>query len=157
MDIIQYFSNNHDQFLYLIAGVSFVIELSVMGMGGPLLFFAAAAFITGMLVSFGIVSGWEAETFTVGILTAAIAALLWKPFKNYQNSGGQADNSSDMIGLQVPTSSEITLNGGTIRYSGIDWNARLGESDGAAIESIAEGVRCKIIGVDGNVMLVESL
>jgi len=155
MDIIQYFSSNHDQLLYLIAGVSFVIELSVMGMGGPLLFFAAAAFITGILVNLGLVTGWESEAFTVGVLTAIIAALLWKPFKRFQNSGGQADNSSDMIGLKVPAAAVITPNGGAIRYSGIDWNARL--DDSGALENIDEGIRCKIIGVDGNVMLVEPL
>ena len=89
MDIVQYFSSNHDQLLYLIAGLSFVIELSVMGLGGPLLFFAAASFITGILVSMGVISGWEAEVFSVGVLTAIIASLLWKPFKRFQNSGGK--------------------------------------------------------------------
>lgn len=155
MDLIQYFSDNHDQLLYLIAGVSFVVELSIMGMGGPLLFFAAATAITGLLVSLGVISGWEMEVLTVGVLTGLIAALLWKPFKEFQNSGGKADTSSDMIGLNVPTSSEVTVNGGSIRYSGIDWSARL--DPGVDIGGIASGVRCEIVAVDGNVMLVKPL
>tara|TARA_B100000809_G_scaffold266065_1_gene327175 strand:+ start:9873 stop:10337 length:465 start_codon:yes stop_codon:yes gene_type:complete len=154
MDIVQYFSNNHDQLLYVIAGLSFVVELSVMGMGGPLLFFAAASFITGILVSMGVISGWEAEVFTVGVLTAAIAALLWKPFKRFQNSGGRSDTSSDMIGLTVPVSAEISHNGGSIRYSGINWKARLALASETAI---APDERCEIVAVEGNVMIVKAL
>lgn len=155
MDLIDYFSQNHDQLLYLIAGVSFVVELSIMGMGGPLLFFAAATAITGLLVSLGVVSGWEMVVLSVGVLTGLITLLLWKPFKEFQNSGGKADTSSDMIGLNVPTSSEVTVNGGSIRYSGVDWSARL--DSGVDVGVIASGVRCEIAAVDGNVMLVKPL
>lgn len=152
MDIILYFSEHHDKLLYLIAGISFVVELTILGMSGPLLFFAIATFITGLLVSAGIISGWEAEVFTVGLLTAIVAATLWAPFKRFQNSGGQPDSSSDMIGLNVPASSPITAYGGSIRYSGIDWNARLHPS--CTEETLAADSRCVIAGVDGNIMLV---
>jgi membrane protein implicated in regulation of membrane protease activity len=155
MDILQYFSDHHDQFFYCLAGLSFVVELTVLGLGGPLLFFAIASFITGILISIGLISGWEAEVFTLGILTAVIAALLWKPLKNFQNSGGGADTSSDMIGRTVPAGSEITATQGSIRYSGVDWNSRL--SKDAVVESIAEGEQCVIASVEGNVMLVKPL
>ena len=155
MDILQYFADHHDQFFYLLAGLSFIVELTVLGLGGPLLFFAIASFFTGILISIGLISGWEAEVFALGILTAVITVLLWKPLKNFQNSGGGADTSSDMIGRQVPSSSEITATGGRIRYSGIDWNSRLSED--AGVESIAEGEQCVIASVDGNVMLVKPL
>ena len=91
---------------------------------------------------------------TVGVLTAVIAALLWKPFKRFQNSGGQGDTSSDMIGLTVPVSAEISHNGGTIRYSGINWKARL---DLASEAAIAPDERCEIVAVEGNVMIVKAL
>jgi membrane protein implicated in regulation of membrane protease activity len=155
MDILQYFSDHHDQFFYCLAGLSFVVELTVLGLGGPLLFFAIASFITGILISIGLISGWETEVFTLGILTAVIAALLWKPLKNFQNSGGGADTSSDMIGRTVPAGSEITATQGSIRYSGVDWNSRL--SKDAGVESIAEGGQCVIASVEGNVMLVKPL
>lgn len=80
-DIIQYFSNHHDQLFYLIAGVSFVIELTVLGLGGPLLFFAIASFLTGLCVSTGVVSGWETEGFALGVFTLIITLLFWKPLK----------------------------------------------------------------------------
>ena len=155
MDIVQYFSEHHDQLLYLIAGLSFIIELTIMGVGGPLLFFAIASVVTGLLVSVGVVSGWEAEVLVVGVLTLITAVLLWKPLKNFQNSGGGADTSSDMIGRQVSTSAEVTAGGGSIRFSGVDWSARLAKDCG--VESMPLDSLCEIVAVDGNVMVVKPL
>jgi membrane protein implicated in regulation of membrane protease activity len=153
MDIVQYFADHHDHLFYLVAGISFIIELTILGLGGPLLFFAIASFITGLLVSFGVISGWEIEIFALGVLTAITTLLLWKPLKNFQNSGGGSDTSSDMIGKKVPASSEINTTSGTIRYSGIDWNSRL--DNRAGVESISSGEQCIITSVDGNIMIVK--
>lgn len=153
MDVIQYFSENHAQLFFLIAGVSFMIELTVMGMSSPLLFFAIASFITAILSSFGIVTGWDIELFCLGLLTAIIAFLLWKPLKNFQNRGDGKDQSSDMIGLTVPCTTEVTAADGAIKYSGIDWKARLDQQQS---EPILEGSMCKISAVEGNVMIVKN-
>lgn len=153
MDMIQYFGDHHDQLFYFIAGLSFILELTVMGVGGPLLFFAIASFLTGVMISLGVITGWEAEMFSAGILTAIITLLLWRPLKQFQNSGGGPDTSSDMIGQQVPASSEITATGGTIRHSGINWNSRLAKD--CAVESIPEKSLCVINSVEGNVMIVK--
>ena len=85
MEFIQYFLDNHDHTLYLIGGASLVIELTILGLGGPLLFFGLAAFITGALSGLGVISGWESEIFTLGLVTAILAIVLWKPLKNFQN------------------------------------------------------------------------
>ena len=153
MDIMQYLLDNHDQAFYLIGGVSLVIELALLGLGGPLLFFGLAAFITGALSGLGVISGWESEIFTLGISTAILALVLWKPLKNFQNSGGGPDTSSDMIGLKVPAASDINQRSGKIRYSGVDWNARL--SNDAGVEIIVAKELCVIVGVKGTTMLVE--
>ena len=155
MDIIQYLFDHHDHMFYLIGGVSLVIELALLGMSGPLLFFGIAAFITGLLSAIGVVSGWEAEIFTLGITTAILAAALWRPLKNFQNSGGGPDTSSDMIGLTVEAATDISSRQGKIRYSGIDWNARLSaEANG---KSIAEKDMCLIVSVKGTTMLVKPI
>lgn len=153
MDLIQYFSENHGQLFFLIAGVCFMIELTVMGMSSPLLFFAIASFITAILSSLGIISGWELELFSLGLLTAIAAGVLWKPLKSFQNRGDGTDNSSDMIGLTVPCVAEVTAVDGSIRYSGINWKARL---DKQQSQPIPEGAMCKISAVDGNVMVVRN-
>lgn len=154
MDIMQYFSERHDQLFYLVAGISFVVELTVLGFGGPLLFFAISCALTGVLVNLDYISGWEIELFTAGILTGITAVLIWKPLKAFQNSGGGPDTSSDMIGLRVLSSSEITVMGGSIRYSGINWNARLSAS--VSVSSISVDTMCIIEGVEGTVMIVKS-
>jgi membrane protein implicated in regulation of membrane protease activity len=155
MDIMQYLLDNHDQAFYLLGGVSLVVELTLLGLSGPLLFLGIAAFITGALSTLGIVSGWEAEIFTLGISTIVLAVVLWQPLKKFQNSGGGPDTSSDMIGLTVPAATNIETSGGKIRYSGIDWNARL--SNDAGVETISAGENCIIVGVEGTTMLVKPL
>ena len=155
MEIINYFSENNAQLFYLIAGISFILELGVLGMTGPLLFFAIASVVTGFLIQSSLVSSWENQFLCLGVLTALITLFAWKPLKQFQNSGGGADTSSDMIGKKVPSSSEITHEDGTIRFSGIDWSARL-VSD-CEEDYIKTNTSCIIIGVDGNVMLVKPL
>ena len=150
---MEYFLENPSHLWYLIAGISFVIELSVMGLSGPLLFFALASLGTGILVSIGFINGWQSEVLAVGLLTALITAVLWKPLKSLQNSKDKTDQSSDMIGLKVPASSEINLTKGSIRYSGIDWQARLAED--VDIKSINDTEQCQIVAVEGNIMLVK--
>ncbi|MEO2183806.1 MAG: NfeD family protein [bacterium] len=144
---------NHDRVFYVLAGTSFILELSLLGLSGPLLFFAIASLVTALLISVGLISGWEAEILVVGVLTVLIALLLWRPLKKFQNSGGGADTSSDMIGRVVTVSKDITAEEGAIRYSGIDWQARLGASANEAF--IAEGEQCIIASVNGNIMLVK--
>lgn len=151
MDIMQYFLDDHARLLFLLSGISFVIELTVMSLSGPLLFFAIATFITGVLVSTGVISGLESEILVVGVLTAIIALSLWKPLKNLQNQGGGPDTSSDMIGQTVLSSSMITRTTGTIRHSGINWQARLNAETTA---DIAAGQNCLITAVNGNTMIV---
>ncbi|MFT5422000.1 MAG: hypothetical protein ACI9D5_002766 [Candidatus Endobugula sp.] len=152
MDLIDYFSANHSSLLFLIAGIAFVIELAVMGLSGLLLFFAIGCFITAILTYYGVLNGWESEAFSVGLLSCLAAMLLWKPLKNFQTKAIPLDNSSDMAGREVPCSESITRSGGAIRYSGINWPARLDTS--CAATQIDVGDQCVIVSVDGNVMLV---
>ncbi|OUR75865.1 acriflavin resistance protein [Colwellia psychrerythraea] len=152
---MEYFLENPAHLWYLIAGISFVIELSIMGLSGPLLFFAIASLTTGILVNVGFIDGWQSELLTVGLLTAVVAAILWKPLKSLQNTKDKTDNSSDMVGLSVLASTEINATSGTIRYSGIDWQARLAEE--ANGKSISAESQCQIVAITGNIMLVKML
>lgn len=152
--VLSYFSENRDHLLFIIAGLSFLIELSVMGLSSPLFFFAVGTFLTAIMVSFGLVNEWEMILFTVGACTAIAAAVLWGPLKRFQNHGGGPDTSSDMIGRTVPVSETITATNGKIRFSGIDWNARL---DNKSTAPIAAGEHCVISGVEGNIMIVKTL
>jgi membrane protein implicated in regulation of membrane protease activity len=155
MDIIEYFSSNHANLLFLIAGITLVLELAVMGLSGLLLFFSIGCFITAILTHFGIISGWESEVFSVGLWTCIAALLLYKPLKNFQSREVPPDNSSDMTGREVVCAESVTRTQGAIRYSGINWPARLAST--VEIAEINEGELCVITNVDGNIMIVQPL
>lgn len=154
MEWITQFLSSHSNLLFLIAGVSLLVELSVMGLSGPLLFFGLACFVAGALSAFGVISGWEAEISAVGIITGLFAVFLWKPLKRFQDSGGGPDTSSDMIGKAVPCAEEVSAHAGAVRYSGVNWPAKLAPSH---TQVIPAGEQCKIIEVNGTTMIVAPL
>ena len=145
--------NNHSLVWFAIAGLSFILELSVMGLGGPLLFFAIASTITGICVSVGLVTTWPFEILLVGLLTAVVTSLLWIPLKRMQNKTTATDESSDMIGLRVLINEDITESSGTIRYSGINWNARLAKGE----STIKTDQFCVINAIDGTTLIVSKI
>lgn len=151
--MIDYLFNNHDKLLYLIAGVSLLVELTLIGLSGPLLFFSIGCALTGILVSLNLISSWEMELLFVGIFTLVSSILMWKPLKLFQGNGNVTDNSSDMIGQRVAVSETLSKHGGNIRFSGINWSARLSEQ--SPHESIAIGEHVTIAAVDGNVMIID--
>lgn len=154
MDVwFNYVQNNHDQLLYIIAAIALIIDLTVIGLSGPLLFFSLGCLITGLLVSIGAIETWEFEVLSVGVFMCVSAVLLWHPLKHFQGTKVVQDCSSDMISQIVPVSEIVTINGGKVRHSGINWNARLSET--AIVDSLDIGQRVKIVAVDGNILLVE--
>jgi len=151
--LIDHFAQNQDHLLYSVAGICLVAELSVLGMSGPLLFLALGCLLTGVMVSIGMISGWEMEVFSVAVLAALSAALLWKPLKTFQNAGVGRDTSSDMIGKVLPVTQLITRDQGTVAYSGIDWQARL---DASHSEPVVVGSRAHVVAVQGALLLVRA-
>jgi membrane protein implicated in regulation of membrane protease activity len=151
--LVDYFAQNHDKLLYTLAGIILVVELTVLGLGGPLLFIGIACAITGVFVTLGFLSSWQTEILSVGILSLAIAMILWKPLKKLQGPRKVSDSSSDMIGQVVPVSEQVTRNGGSVRHSGINWQARLDTSSLVAV--LDSGERVEICAVEGNVMIVK--
>lgn len=157
---MEYLFANHDSILYTLAGIMLILELTVMGMSGPLLFVAIGCLVTGILVTNGIINTWEMEVLWVAVISLISALILWKPLKKLQGeTRNVADTSSDMIGQIVKTSTVVSLSGGSIRYSGIDWQARLqrasDEVSATEISEIDAGESVEIIGVDGTTMIVK--
>ena len=148
-----YLSQNHDTLLYIIAGAALIIELALIGLSGPLLFFAIGSALTGILVSLGLVSGWELESVLVGLLTLISAFVFWTPLKKFQGKTHVTDTSSDLIGQYVNVSKNVSVSSGTVRYSGINWMARLPEN--STDSQLIKGDRVKIIAINGNILIVE--
>ena len=153
--LIEYFVGQPDKLLYTVAGVLLVLELSVLGLSGPLLFVAIGCAITGVFLSTGFIDGWISIILSVGVVTGISTLLLWKPLKGLQGPAKVSDTSSDMIGQTVPVSECVNRNGGTIRHSGINWQSRLDAS--ASVNEIATGERAEISAVEGNVMIIKPL
>lgn len=149
--IVEHFSQHHDHFLYAMAAVFLLLELSVLGMSGPLLFIALGSLLTGVLVTLNVLQGWDLEFLAVGVLSVISAALLWKPLKKFQNAGGGPDTSSDMIGKDLPVTFAVTHNEGRVSYSGIEWQARL---DISHTQPIPVASRALVVGVDGSLLIV---
>ena len=151
--VIEYLFSNHDKLLYLIAGVSLLIELTLIGLSGPLLFFAIGCALTGLLVSLNLISTWEIELLFIGIFTLLTSLIMWAPLKQFQGSGKVNDDSSDMIGQSVNVSETVSASAGSVRYSGINWTARL--SDDSNVTNIEVGQAVKICAIDGNILIVK--
>lgn len=150
--IIEHLSQHHDHLLYTIAAICLLLEMSVIGMSGPLLFLALACLITGIANSVGIVSTWQVEVALVGVLSVSMAIVLWKPFKRFQNSDEVPNTSSDMIGRRLPVSHSINRSEGRITYSGIEWQARLQSS---AVDTIPASAYAEVVSVDGSLLIVK--
>ncbi|HCS64398.1 MAG TPA: acriflavin resistance protein [Cellvibrio sp.] len=148
--IVDYFVQNPAHLFFTIAGLCLVMELGVLGMSGPLLFVSIGSLLTGVMISLGIISGWQMAILALGLLTALSALLLWKPFKRFQNEAVAPDTSSDMIGRILPVAQMVTRDQGSVSYSGIEWQARLDK----ITEPVAAGSRVRVVAVDGSLLLV---
>jgi membrane protein implicated in regulation of membrane protease activity len=152
--LISYFAEDHDKLLYVLAGVSLLLELTVTGVSGILLFFAIACVLTGLLVSFGLINGWEVEVLLVAVFSLLSAVLLFKPLKKFQGTTKSVnDDSSDLIGQTVAVSETVTQTSGSIRHSGINWQARL--SDTANVTTLEASAQVVIIAVQGTLVIVD--
>lgn len=150
--LFDFITNHHDKVLYCLAAICLIIELTLIGLSGPLLFFSIGCLITGILVSLQIVSGLEMEILFVGLFSLISAVILWKPLKKIQGDGKTQDTSSDLIGQTVIVNDPITSHSGTVRHSGVNWTARLDESSHENIESQSQVI---ITAVNGNILLVK--
>ena len=69
---------------------------------------------------------WTAGVACTGISSGVITALRWKPLKKLQRFPSKKDDSSDLIGYEFVTESDLAMNKpGSKRYSGITWRVEI--------------------------------
>jgi membrane protein implicated in regulation of membrane protease activity len=151
MEFVALFDNHATLFLSA-AFIMLVIELFVLGLAGPLLFVAIGTGLTALLIYLNVITGITAELFTASVLASITALVLWKPLKNFQNSGDNKNTSSDMVGKTVVVMETITKTAGSIRFSGLDWQARLAQS--SSLSEIAVDESVVISSVEGTLIIV---
>ena len=151
---MEYFTQHQDYFFYALAGICLLVELSLLGMSGPLLFLAIGSVITGALISLEIIHSFGIALVALGSVSLASAALLWAPLKKLQNKEIGPETSSDMVGKVVPVTARITQADGRVSYSGVEWLARL---DSSSHEPIEAESRVQVTSVDGTILVVKAV
>jgi membrane-bound ClpP family serine protease len=150
--------------LFVAGCIMLVIDLAFLNVG--IILFAGIAGILLSGVAFLDVGGiWslasneEGNTIKLltvigiwGATTAAVAALLWKPFKHLQNRTPQTGEvGSDLIGRELQATQAIGANEGQVMFSGAPWSAR--RIEGEAI--IAIDALVVVVEVRGNTLMVK--
>jgi len=151
---MEYFTQHQDYFFYALAGICLLVELSLLGMSGPLLFVALGSVITGVLISLGLIHSFSIALVVFAGLSVASAALLLGPLKKLQNKEVGPETSSDMVGKILPVTARITQADGRVSYSGVEWLARL---DGSSNEAIEAENRVEVTSVDGTILVVKGV
>lgn len=150
--MINYFSQHQDYFFYVLAGICLIVELTFLGISGPLLFVALGSLLTGLFVSLGLIHEFSIAVVLLAGLSVSSTALLWEPLKKMQNREVGPETSSDMVGKILLVTNRITQTDGRVSYSGVDWLARL---DDSSIEPIETESRVEVTSVDGTILMVK--
>ena len=110
----------------IIAGLTLlVIEVLVLGFSTFVLFFVGlAAVVAGGLMAFGVVpDSMLSALSSLGVLTALLTMLLWRPLKSMQGKVESKGVASDLVGHSFILTESVSMSKNpAYRYSGIEWN-----------------------------------
>ena len=110
----------------IIAGLALlVIEVVVLGFSSFVLFFVGlAALVAGGLMALAVVpDSMLSALSSVGLLTALLAMLLWRPLKSMQGKVESKKVTSDLVGHSFILNEAVSMTKNpAYRYSGIEWN-----------------------------------
>ena len=149
--LVDYFSQHQDYFFYALAGICLLVDLSILGLSGPLFFVAMGSLVTGAVISLGLITQFNIALVLFAAASIASAVLLLKPLKKLQEKKAGPETTSDMVGKILPASARITRTDGRVFYSGVDWLARLDNLSSEPIEVTSQVV---VTSVDGTILMV---
>ncbi len=75
--------------------------------------------------------------------------------RRFQSQAIPVDTSNGLIGREVTCKKEVTLSGGMVRHSGVDWQARLDPLGYRIV--IDDGELCRIVKIDGTMLVVTAV
>ena len=122
---MNWISNNLCEFLIMAGLALLVIEVVVLGFSTFVLFFVGlAALLAGGLMAIGAIPDSTLSAFySVGVLTALLAMLLWRPLKSMQGKVEVKKVTSDLVGHSFILNETVSMTQNpAYRYSGIDWH-----------------------------------
>ena len=149
---MNWISNNLSESL-IMAGLAFlVIEVVVLGFSTFVLFFVGlAAVVAGGLMTVGVVpDSMLSALFSVGVLTALSAMILWRPLKSMQGNVESKKVTNDLVGHSFILNDAVSMTKNPVyRYSGIDWNL-------SSEQELSAGTLVKVTGVAVGKFIVQA-
>jgi|TARA_B110000438_G_C15810630_1_gene649476 inner membrane protein len=140
---MNWISNNLSESLIMAGLALLVIEVVVLGFSTFVLFFVGlAAVVAGGLMTIGVIpDSMLSALFSVGVLTALSAMLLWRPLKSMQGNVESKKVTSDLVGHSFILNDAVSMTKNPVyRYSGIDWNL-------SSKQELSAGTLVEVIGV----------
>ena len=117
-------SNNLSEILIMDGLALLAIEVVVLGFSTFVLFFVVLeAVVVGGLMTFGILpESMLSALSSVGVLTALLAILLWRPLKSMQGNVERKKVTSDLVGHSFILEEAVSMTKNpAYSYSGIQW------------------------------------
>jgi membrane protein implicated in regulation of membrane protease activity len=145
-------SNNLPESLIMAGLALLVIEVVVLGFSTFVLFFVGlAAVVAGGLMTIGVIpDSMLSALFSVGVLTALSAMLLWRPLKSMQGNVESKKVTSDLVGHSFILNDAVSMTKNPVyRYSGIDWNL-------SSEQELSAGTLVKVTGVAVGKFIVQA-
>lgn len=121
---MNWMSNNLSEILIMAGLALLAIEVMVLGFSTFVLFFVGlAAVVAGGLMTFGILpESMFSALSSVGVLTALLAILLWRPLKSMQGNVERKKVTSDLVGHSFILEEAVSMTKNpAYSYSGIQW------------------------------------
>lgn len=122
---MNWINDNLSESLIIVGLALLVIEVVVLGFSTFVLFFVGlAAVLAGGLMAIGVVPySMLSALSSLGVLTALLALLLWRPLKSMQGKVESKKVTSDLVGHSFILNEAVSMTKNpTYRYSGIEWS-----------------------------------
>ncbi len=141
---MNWLTHNLAETLFIIGLIILIIEVTVLSFSTIILFMlGAATIITSITMYMGVISANILDaTLMIAIVTAVLALILWKPFKQLQNTQNDKAVSSDLVGFTFILSEELSPGKDvSYKYSGIQWRL-------VSAQTIAAQTKVKVVAVN---------
>jgi len=148
-----FLTDNIPQALLIIGIFILIIEVAVLGFATFVLFFVGLSLVfSGSLMYAGLIEAdWLTALWINAIITASLAALLWKPLKRLQESRETTEVNSDFAELTFTLEQNIDdQQGYSYSYSGIEWQVK-------SHQPLNKGTSVKVVKKEVGVFWVEPL
>ena len=148
---MEFLTDNIAQTLLILGVIALIVEVAVLGFATFVLFFVGLSLVfSGALMYAGLLdASWITALWVNAIITAGLAALLWKPLKRLQESRESTDVYSDFAELTFTLEHDVDEhNGYKYAYSGIEWLVK-------SKQPLCKGSEVKVVKKDVGVFWVE--